>query len=335
MYHFDSSDFLQEGIYVNGLRTQIEEIADKVCQIGFDNIILTGVGGTTADLTVVEKMMEVYSDLDVRVLNAAEALVTQSKYLTERSLVISASKSGDTKETVAICGYAKDIGAQVVVFLSKEDCPLKEVSTYAIVSEDSRIESAMLKYYFLAGRIMYNKGYFKEYPDFAEEMKNLHPALLKCKEKFEPISDSLAKAYWSEPYQLWIASDINYGMAYLFTMCILEEMQWMRTKLVSSPEFFHGTLELVDKDLLVYLVKGEGPCRVLDERVEAFLKDKTDKLYVFDLKDYPLEGISDKFRYLVSPILFASLTRGRLCEHLEKYSGHDLNYRRYYRKLAY
>ena len=105
MYHFDSSDFLQEGIYVNGLRTQIEEIADKVCQIGFDNIILTGVGGTTADLTVVAKMMEVYSDLDVRVLNAAEALVTQSKYLTERSLVISASKSGDTKETVAICGY--------------------------------------------------------------------------------------------------------------------------------------------------------------------------------------------------------------------------------------
>ncbi len=38
----------------------------------------------------------------------------------------------------------------------------------------------------------------------------------------------------------------------------LEEMQWKRTRPVSSAEFFHGALELLEKDVPLILVKGEG-----------------------------------------------------------------------------
>lgn len=335
LYKFNEDNYLTEGTNVYNIRSEIENIADTICKTGFDNIILTGVGGTTADLTVVEKFFDVYSNLDVKLINAADALVTKSKYITNRSLIITGSKSGDTKETVAICEYARNLGAQVVVFISNDNGPLNKIATYPIISNDTYIENALLKYYLLAGRIMYNKGYFLDYPDFANEMKYLSVDMLDCKKIFEPTADKLAKEYWNEPYQIWVASDINYGIAYLYTMCILEEMQWMRTKLVSSSDFFHGTLELVDKDVPVFLVKGVGNCRILDERVEKFLVNHTSKLYVFDLAEYPLNHISEKYRYLVSPILLASLTRGRHCEHLEKYSGHDLNFRRYYRQFEY
>ncbi len=40
-------------------------------------------------------------------------------------------------------------------------------------------------------------------------------------------------------------------------MCILEEMQWIRTRPVHASDFFHGTLELVEKGVSVILFKGE------------------------------------------------------------------------------
>jgi len=45
---------------------------------------------------------------------------------------------------------------------------------------------------------------------------------------------------------MWVGSGSMWGNVYLFTMCLLEEMQWVRTKAVTSADFFHGTLELVE-----------------------------------------------------------------------------------------
>ena len=39
-------------------------------------------------------------------------------------------------------------------------------------------------------------------------------------------------------------------------MCILEEMQWKRTRYITSADFFHGTLELVEPGVPVFLFMG-------------------------------------------------------------------------------
>ncbi|PPK20403.1 glucosamine--fructose-6-phosphate aminotransferase, partial [Klebsiella pneumoniae] len=99
---------------------------------------------------------------------------------------------------------------------------------------------------------------------------------------------------------------------YLFSICILEEMQWKRTKSVSSAEYFHGTLELLEKEVPLFLVKGEGRCRALDERVERFAEKITDHRVVIYQHDYPLNGIDDAFsrstaQTVVSPLLVSRL----------------------------
>ena len=89
---------------------------------------------------------------------------------------------------------------------------------------------------------------------------------------------------------MWLGDGELWGEVYLFTMCILEEMQWLRTKSVKSSEFFHGTLELVEKDMPVFLVKSVGKCRSIDERAERFLKvNHTD-----ELGDRGCEGLPDR-----------------------------------------
>ena len=76
------------------------------------------------------------------------------------------------------------------------------------------------------------------------------------------------------------------GAAYSYAMCYMEEMLWMRTKSISCADFFHGTLEIIEKDTNVTLFKGEDHGRAQAERVERFLPRICDNITVFDTKEY-------------------------------------------------
>ena len=117
-------------------------------------------------------------------------------------------------------------------------------------------------------------------------------------------------------------------------MCILEEMQWIRTRPVHAADFFHGTLELVEQGVSVFVFKGEDASRPLGDRVEAFAKRYTDKVRVLDAADVKLPGISAETRSLISPVILATLLE-RLSAHLEVLRNHPLTTRRYYKKVEY
>jgi fructoselysine-6-phosphate deglycase len=117
-------------------------------------------------------------------------------------------------------------------------------------------------------------------------------------------------------------------------MCVLEEMQWIKTKSIHAAEFFHGTLELVEEDTSVILLKGEDDTRPLMERVERFAEKYTKKLTVIDTQDYELEGINEEFRKYLSPLVVNTLLQ-RISVHLEDKRNHSLEIRRYYRTVAY
>lgn len=335
LYKFDSNSFLTDGLKVYAIRTKIESVADQLASMEFKNIIFTGVGGTTAELYCIQKLFEKYSDYPTYLLNAAEALATEDRRITSQSLIVTASKSGDTPETVDVCKYAQSLGAKVFSFVGDESCPLANNSDYFVVSPEEGMENTYLRLYLFALRLLHKLGCFKDYDRFADQMKRLHPELLKIKYAFAESAEETARKYWNEPYQLWIGSDMVYGDLTLLTMCILEEMQWMKNRLISSAEFFHGPLELVDNDLMVTLVKSIGPCRKLDERVERFLRGRTNKLVIIDLADLVPKGIDEDFHYLLSPVLLSNVMAGRYCWELEKFSHHDLSLRRYYRQFNY
>jgi fructoselysine-6-phosphate deglycase len=97
-------------------------------------------------------------------------------------------------------------------------------------------------------------------------------------------------------------------------------------------EFFHGTLELLEKEVPLFLVKGEKWGAGADER---FAEKITDHLVVIDPRDYPLNGIDDAFRWIMAPCVVSTLLVDRLAAHFEHHTGHDLNIRRYYRQFDY
>jgi fructoselysine-6-phosphate deglycase len=130
------------------------------------------------------------------------------------------------------------------------------------------------------------------------------------------------------------ASGNAWPEAFYYAMCILEEMQWIRTRPVHASDFFHGTLELVDKDVSVILFKGEDDLRPLAERVEGFAPRYTEKFAMLDTAELRADGISQEVRKLLSPILLATMLE-RISAHLEVMRDHPLTTRRYYKRVAY
>ncbi len=108
----------------------------------------------------------------------------------------------------------------------------------------------------------------------------------------------------------------------------------MRTKSIHAAEFFHGMLEIIDDDTPVVVLQGEDSQRPLTERVIRFLEKVNHNHTVIDSRDFVMPGIDDKYRGSIAHLIVHAVTN-RIDLQLELQTGHDMEIRRYYRKVEY
>ena len=332
MIQFDEEQIIANGEIIYSQRTKIEGIADRIFDEGFDLLLFTSSGGSQAMLDPFAFYIRHMSKLPVENRLSADLLLNDCNRISERSVAFLTSKSGDTGETMKAAEWLKEQGVRIISIVGRENSPLETISDACVVYGEGRPQELVL--YLLIGRILYRNGDFPEYPQFADELKGLAYALAQVRKAADEKCRKYALDYCREPYNIWVGSGDLWPTAYSYSMCVLEESQWIRTKSVSSPEFFHGTLELLEDDVCLTLLLTEGPTRVLDERVKDFAMRHTSKLTCFDTKDYELPGISAGFRKYLSPVVMAAVLQ-RISKNLEEITGHSLDIRRYYRKETY
>ncbi len=336
MLKFKEEEYRNSAKLIGEAKPIAEEIANIVTKDGFSNIFFTAVGGSLAPLMAMGEIAKQLTELPVYVEQAAELIVRGHKALTEKSLIITLSKSGDTKETVEMAKKYKEMGIRVISCTKNLESPLAKNSNYVIpMRHENGVEYEYMLLFWLFFKILSNRGEFLDYNDFGNQLLLLPENLLEAKLQFDPQAKEMAKQYYKEPYMIWIGGGEVWGETYLFSMCLLEEMQWLKTKSVTSSEFFHGTLEIVEEDTCVFLVKGSGKTRVLDDRAEKFLKKYTKKLSVIDTLDFKLNGIDEKYRWIIAPTIASTVLVDRLAFHFEDNTKHSLDIRRYYRQFDY
>jgi fructoselysine-6-phosphate deglycase len=181
---------------------------------------------------------------------------------------------------------------------------------------------------------MKHRQEYDAYDSVVAELTALPALLIEVKRAFELRAAKLAETIEGASYHIISGAGTTWPEAYYYGMCILEEMQWIRTRPVHASDFFHGTLELVEKGVSLLLFKGEDACRPLVERIEAFAPGYTDKLSVLDTKEMALPGMSARVRALISPVLLATVLE-RVNAHLEVLRNHPLTTRRYYKRVEY
>lgn len=333
MLGFDESAFRSQIASAVSLRPQIEELVDTITANGVSNLFLIGAGGTYAAMWPYEHLARRLSTLPVKASIAAELLVSGDATLGEKSVAVFTSVSGTTDDSLRAIEYCKQRGVHTVAFTGYPDSPIAQAVDTALISEPKTWPFDMQMLLFMT-RLLSERGEFAGYEKFADEMAGLPQVLVDVAVKAEPIAAAFADAHADTDYHFLVGGGNLWGFTYLYSMCILEEMQWLRTTRVHSAEFFHGSLELLEKDTSVIIFQGEDETRPLTERVEKFVKRVSDDVTVLDTRDYALEGISEEFRGLLAPAVLDTVT-GRISKHLERVRNHSLDLRRYYRVVEY
>lgn len=331
MLKFDEKKLIDSVRGALALRGRIEEIVDGVCREGYRNILLLGIGGTYASCLQTAVHMKEKTGIEVLVENAAEYLATGNKRVGEGTVAIISSVTGSTSEMLEGVAKAQKDGAKVLGFIDVETAELARIVDWEIAYPGNE----QLKFFMAADRFMHNAGEFEEYDAmYAEFDKYLPEALAEAEKQADEFGLCFAREHMNDPIHYFVGSGNQYGAVYSYAMCYWEEMHWMRTKSIHSAEFFHGMLEIVERDTAVTVFVGEDSQRSLSERVAGFLPRITARCTVIDTRDYPLLGISEAYRGSVSHLVMHAVTN-RIDAHLEKLNCHPMEIRRYYRQLKY
>ncbi|MCA1406302.1 SIS domain-containing protein [Ensifer sp. IC3342] len=337
MLNFDEQRFLRIQSEAIALQKRLEAVIASCLSAGAENIFFLGTGGAAILMQPAAQLLQRRSRFPAFLDMPAELVVTGCAHLTEKSIVVIPSLSGTTKESVALLGKLKETGATVITLVGHENTPLGKGGDHVFVNfaeDDTSCESFYLQSLFIALAILKQRGEIANHEGIVAELARMPELLLEVKRAYEPKAGAFAKILAGSDYHIITGAGNVWPQAFYYGMCILEEMQWIRTRPVHASDFFHGTLELIEKGVSVILFKGEDALRPLAERVENFAPNYTDKLTVLDTADFALPGISSEVRALVSPVLLATVLE-RISAHLEVMRNHPLTTRRYYKRVAY
>jgi fructoselysine-6-phosphate deglycase len=337
MLNFDEARFVAIQSGAVGLAEGLREAVAGWAAGGGENVFFLGTGGAGLLMFPAARLLQAHSTLPVFVDWAAEITLAGSAQLGPRSLVVIPSLSGTTAESLAVAGYARQAGATIIALTGEPDSPLARAADHNfsnVAADDTSSESFYLQSLILALALMAERGEFGSYDATLAELRRLPELLVGVKQAAEKQAAQLAATIAGQPYHIVTGAGSAWAEAFYYGMCILEEMQWIRTRPVHAADFFHGTLELVEEGVSVLLLKGEDPARPLADRVEAFVPRHGGRLTVIDTAAYELPDITPEVRALISPVLLATILE-RVSAHLEVLTEHPLTTRRYYKQEQY
>lgn len=310
-----------------GEREAIGAAVSKVVAAGLRNVYFVGAGGSIICSYPAHYLLQQRATFPCFQLQSDELNCATPALMGPGSLVVLASYTGTTKETVAAAGTAKAAGATVFA-AAKPGSPLADAADVAFSGKSDLFELLV------AYALLDSTGAPYDGPRVDAAMAALPAAVHHAVEQADDQLAEIADSFKDEPITYVLGSGPSYGWAYGLAMCFLQEMQWMHAAAFNTGEFFQGAFEMVDDDTAVLLWLGEDASRPMAERGKAFLEQYCKKAKYVDVADLDLPGVPTELRADVSPIVLGALAN-RLAQHYEALRGHDLETRRYMFKVEY
>ena len=302
-------------------------------------VILTACGGSYANMLPNEYFLgTTATNVEATVLNAAEFTSRASSRVDADTVVILCSHSGTTPETVAAATHARERGALTVAFTFDPTSPLATESEYVVAYQHGEGKSeayvgGALILRLVAGLLEDRDGVaVADAVDAAvAQLPTLVPAV---RESHAASADQWAFASRREPLIYTMASGSNYGTAYSFAICLLQEMQWVHSAAIHAGEYFHGPFEVTDVDVPFIALLGLDETRPIEQRAVNFLTQHSDKALVIDAEDFGLDVVAPEVRGIVAHLLFNIALRVH-ADALADHRGHPLSVRRYMWRMEY
>jgi fructoselysine-6-phosphate deglycase len=329
----DEAAYLDSARKAVALKTLIRKVADEAHDEGVDRVAYVGAGGTYANTLWISEYVRLNSTLPADSFVAAELSASHDLRIGKDTLVIVNSVTGTTEDVIEAVKFCKSRGARVVTFTPEADSPLAHAATWYIPTEGS-FRGFEIYLLVLTARLLDLRAEMDSFERLYAELDALPDAMLDVVKTTDPLATTFASKHARSDYMFIIGSGLQWGLAYNYSMCVIEEAFWVRTTRVSGAELFHGSLELIETDTPVLVLQGEDYSRAIDDRAIAFSRRYSDDVTVVDTGAYALKGVSEDLRPLMSNVVLNHALR-RISLHLQSARNHSLDSRKYYRKVSY
>jgi len=337
MLNFDRDRFVRIQSGAVAIADEARSLMRTLLAEGVERLFFMGTGGVQLLTLPAIELAKRYSTFPVSAEYPAQVVLDPPAGLDNKAVVVIPSLSGTTKEGVELMAFLKKRGVRTISLTGHSDTPIAQEADHNFTNfaeDDTSSESFYLQTLLIVIALLAERGEYDGFDTAVAELKLLPGLLADAKAAFEGKAAELAATIKDETYHIFTGAGSAWPEANYYGMCILEEMQWIRTRPVHAADFFHGTLELVEPGVSVFVFKGEDALRPLVDRVENFAKRYTDRVRTLDAASVKLPGISPQVRGMISPVLLATLLE-RLSAHLEVLRNHPLTTRRYYKRVEY
>lgn len=330
----DFEDCVQHAIDQDGkARSIVAQAIDR----GINRVYLVGCGGSHFGTYPAFDLLDRYApELAVQRLTSAELTSRAPGGLNGSSLVVAASHSGNTPETVAAAEFAKQRGALVASISREGENGLSMVGDVHLDYPDtiSITEPKLIHNEQVAAALLEGFGAEEKADELRAGIPALPSALRAVKDEVAEAGERIADILQNSSLSYIVGGGPAYGMAKMMAWCYFQEMQWMNSAAINAGDFFHGPFEMILEDTPLILLVAEDASRGLGTRAVKFGERYTNALGVVDTATFALSGIPESARADLSPIALMSAER-RVLDHVAARRGHDTSVRRYMYKVEY
>lgn len=286
------------------IKNIIAEILEaKKSKGGVKNLYFVGCGGSLGALYPAKTFMEKEcASIKSAWINSNEFVHSTPRDFGENSIICLACHKGNTPETIEVAKLGKEKGAAVIVLTWLEESEIIEFGDYIIryafdASPDhlkgdidyagEKTICALLVAVELTAQ---TEGY-ENYDKFQEGLGMLSNIIKNARAHVAERALEFAETYKNDPVIYTMGSGAAYGAAYMESICIFMEMQWLDSSSIHTGEYFHGPFEITDANRPFMIQISEGSTRPLDERALKFLRTYAKRIEVLDAKELGLSTI--------------------------------------------
>lgn len=303
------------------------------------NVFMVACGGSYALMIPLQHIVQsTTAAYEAHALNSREFTTRAPLSLGENSVVILCSHSGNTPETVEAAAFARAKGALTISLTNELTSPLAQASEFVVGYQHGDDKN----YSYTTAPLLYRLVYAgldavngtKKASEVDAAVAKLHGIVTAELEKDFDRADAWGKAHARDELIYTLGSGPNYGVAYSFAVCLLQEMLWVHSAGINSAEYFHGPFEITDYDVPFLETIGLGVSRVIDRRAHDFVVGKSDDVLTIDAADWDLSAIPEDLRASYAHLVFGPVLR-QYAITLADHKGHPLTVRRYMWRMEY
>jgi len=328
---FYRPDWLKDGVTeaslnaVLGHKAEIRRLGRELAKA--ERFYLVGSGGSYSVQFPVRYLAEKYTDVPVLQYSGWEFLERLPQAANKNAACLFITQSGKTKEIIRALEWARKNGSFTMGLSQEQDTPINKAADTGLGTGARGVTIGKLTaLYMLFGTVLKEKG-FEVGGKMIKAAESLPNVLLPMIPRAKEFGKEMGLRFKDDEEVFVLGGGINWGLAYQYAICTLQEMCWVHATPINYSEFRHGPLEVFTPGKAAIFLRSRGGEGEIEDAVIKWCFLNGIRGIVLDSQELNVDNLLTPFT------LFVELEW--LSYYLSLAKNRDMSKWRYYDKVEF